>query len=797
MLINLKTISSDNRSKQILKLFLFLIVFLILPNFVLAAQSPTGRNPKIIWTADRQDVWDRMVSENNLWWQYLKSGADATSTVGEKYGDIGQWATMAYQFTGDTAYADKAWSKIDPYISTLTPPAGGRNTTREYFVQYVQLYDWLYPALTVEQRNKFIAFLNYWADLTLNNVDGVSWGTRTSDSDETTGHYLGLALLDITTAPENPRAGTFLSSTWIDGGVTTKNVGGLVSTGADNQTMRNAISQFATKASGGVWIESEEYNLGTLKFLMCGVEGLKTATGVDYFPEISTLYPDFARGLFHYMTPDTSDVYQWGDIERPHDLWLYHLLPTVSILAGLNQNESSIGPYMQKLTEELKVKNGNTTVDPGFLPLLNPFAKSSNWRTTDIPKYYYADGLGQSLFRTGWGSDDSFLGVMMQNRVEVDHENFYFGDFQFYSDGEWVFTHPLTYGGGSYNNSQYNFNGATFSGLGSMMEFEKPIAHEFGQNGKYVYVAGTTGGSFVRNGYWAPPPTFLHEYTRSVFYLPSADKKTDVIITFDRMNSQDPKDLSYFSRYPAGVQTIMSNSLGSKAWIIHMPVEPTISSNAINWTTAGGKNVSIKTLFPENINHTVYDENEVDILTGSIHPGEKKWQVQVVPSQETTWDTFLNILQVTNDDGVIASESIESSDVSAKGGLIHRSGQNDALLMFNAESGPDLPSPAGVGVSSAVYDNSVQTTLETVHLKQVGYAASWVSATSNTDVYLPDLDPTKSWNIKIDNQGYAVLPVSSQGLGQLTVEGVGSHSLILSSENDTIFPNAPSGLNVL
>src|SRR5688572_24836849 len=73
-----------------------------------AAVSPTGRSPKLLWTAERQGVWARMKAdfESNpgsmaaQWYGILKRNAECAC----KYGDNGMWATVMYQITGDAKY---------------------------------------------------------------------------------------------------------------------------------------------------------------------------------------------------------------------------------------------------------------------------------------------------------------------------------------------------------------------------------------------------------------------------------------------------------------------------------------------------------------------------------------------------------------------------------------------------------------------------------------------------------------------------------------------------------------------
>src|SRR3989338_7397807 len=188
----------------------FLALAFVLPAApVWADPSPTGRTPKIFWTPERQTVWNQMRQQNHPWWQQVKANADRSNTSSSRYADLGQWATMAYQVTGNQTYADKAWAEASPLLKGTNIPDSSRNFTREHFIEFAWMYDWLYPSLDSTQRQRWVDSLNYWSDLCLSNTS-VSWGTRLGDSDETTGHYFGMVLWDLASAGSNARAGTFI-----------------------------------------------------------------------------------------------------------------------------------------------------------------------------------------------------------------------------------------------------------------------------------------------------------------------------------------------------------------------------------------------------------------------------------------------------------------------------------------------------------------------------------------------------------------------------------------------------------
>src|SRR6185295_19091521 len=115
----------------------------------------------------------------------------------------------------------------------------------------------------------------------------------------TTGSYFGIVFLYLATADENAAAVNFFNKAF---------VGGLDATGTDRTTLRNTIAQYVSQmAEGGEWIESSEYNLGTVRLLLMGAEGVRTATGEDHFPEVTKFLTRAALRPIYFITPDRKD----------------------------------------------------------------------------------------------------------------------------------------------------------------------------------------------------------------------------------------------------------------------------------------------------------------------------------------------------------------------------------------------------------------------------------------------------------------------------------------------------------
>lgn len=752
------------------------------------AQSPTGGTPRMYWTPERQEIWNRMVRENHPLWQLIKQGAEYTDTPNAWYASSGQYATIAYQFTGERRYAEKAYNTLQRDVLGMRPPNGGRNTTREDFIALIWMYDWLKPALSLEQRSTFIDCLNYWGDLALGKAN-VPWGTRTSDSDETTAHYLGLALLDEVTKGENPRAGTFLSASWLDGGLEMKPVGGLTATAADTSTMRNTLRRFAQLAAEGDWIESTEYNPGTLSLLIAGVEGLRTATGRDYFPEVTALYPKLALAHLHSYAPGEQYIQHWGDDEHNRfldatgrqvdSLLPFHRIKFARMLAGLNET-NSMGPYLQQLSIELtkRFPTPNTIPDVRFMPLYNPYAPSVDWRSANLEKGYYLPGLGLGYMRTGWDANASYMAGMFPTGYGVDHPLPYNGMVTLFRKGEWALDQVVTYAGPA-----ENYNSVLVAGLGAAHEFRGPQGYHLSPDGSFGYFSGATGGQYYPPDYYSPPATYLHEEFRSLVFLPSSNDRSATVVVFDRVKADDPKKLDRYSNYYPPETAAMNRSENLTQVVFHMPVEPAVDSSSIRWKTYSGQEMRISTLFPEQAKYKVYDEKKDRwAVNGYLHEDERRWQTRISPPDNRRMTVMLNIVTASDSPDEVTSERVVDDAKSIVGAVVHRRDLPDHFLLFNALEGADLPPVKINERDRSVINPVIKELVPRMHIRKTGFTVSVVSSTESADILVADLDPSSKWFFSDNNQAERPLPVLEVGVSKFTLSGKGRHDLAIRAE---------------
>ncbi len=418
-----------------------------------ATASPTGRQPRLLWTATRQATWNRMVAERHPRWLEIQAKCDRARAGSPAYGDRGLWCTLVYQMSGDVSAARTAWQIVAP--SMINPPTSA-NDIRENFIENALLFDWLYPALTPSEQAQAIAGLNSWGNYALAiGTSQYEGGMRTGDSDAMVGYYFGLAATDLATRGMTGHV-DWLSATQT-GGPGTLPVGGLRATAPDRSTARNTIDEFVTsRARGGQWIESSDYDPGTVALLIMGTEAVPDPDALqDDFDDVHA----FARAAIdfniHAISEDLQTAVQWGDVQHPREFVgrLYKTVTMLGMLAGSTEGTVESGRAMG-LIDALAQRydwQGYNSVEPNarFYLLYDPYAPRAAWQANPG---FVADGRGHLLART----PSTLFSGMMIPPTGVDHGGKYLSDFQLYRNGEWVITHPLGYAGPTYEGESVN-----------------------------------------------------------------------------------------------------------------------------------------------------------------------------------------------------------------------------------------------------------------------------------------------------------------------------------------------------
>lgn len=733
-------------------------------------------------------------------YKFIKGIADA----GTSFWEYGGYATWMYQATGDTGYAVKAWAALnrsDTNPATTSPGSGsfftrsgsglGSNFGREFSIELVLLYDWLYPGLSGANQTTFLNQLNTM--FTYQSTEAVS--LTAIDSDQTTGTWLGLRSFYQATGATNPTA------------VTLMNIAGqgTAVTAADYSTKRNAINYYVTvPAAGGEWCESSEYNTGSTRLLTLGAECLKTTSDATAFTDVDALVPYFAQRMIAMSTADDIAGMQWGDEQSPRIALttdLYKWWSSCAAYIGALPDGNVYRQQLQRYLLNSFVTHGEPSA--AIQPLLSkacflydPYATASA-DLTAVPKGFYASGQGMTCWhneRTNTNEAFYWSHYRPEQR-KVDHIVNYFGDFQMYRRGEMAITHPIAYSanlgitgqGVSYLADMVNCTTIeSESGFPStannlhIFQFRRVVAQKFGTD--YAYTCGTQGGlTHVAlsidgaSNYFDPPPVYCHEHSRSLMYLPTADGSADSIVVFERINAEDPEALAKFARYRTGTPPEQALIQANARWAsyLHHRTNPVLVSLTTDWLTAGGQLCKDEWLSPTAVTITVQDETALSPYDATT--AEKKYRTKTTPNSNVQWNVLLRVVSVRNSGGVTHASTLLTGTNSSYGALVTRLGNDDRIVLFNGIQGANIT--AGAGFPSQA---QCVTALLGVHLRATGYTMTWTQATATAKVIFCDLDPAHSWFTNLDGAGATDLTVDSNGIGELTVSGTGAHSLVVS-----------------
>ena len=793
-------------------IFSVLLSLITLPLW--GADSPTGRNPKLIWSPAQQDIWNQMVANYNAnplakcsgvldastgqaspnspcWFKYILSGVQREENGNPYNNDHGDFGALAYQMTGNTQYAQDAWNQIQPYAQTDTTFWGGvqnSNGIRITYSRAVSLYDYLYPWLinNPDANTMFLAWLNWMAGATLG-----TFGSFPGNANGSIGHFAGLGFdTEIATTTD------LLSNTYDIHHVAT---GGLIPcTSCYMDTFRDALYDYAQFSQGGMWLESTEYMPNAERMYLTLWYGMKNFLGKDYFPEISASLDGFAQAYLQRMTPNMADTYEWADDNHQRDLQIYTQIPLAATIQGLLSQDDLYAGYLQEaiyeqLQSPLDFGSGSSPT-AWFFYFFNPFATRVDWRDA-LSKTYYSSGQGFMFYHNGWNPANSFLGLHFPPPWEVNHQTKVIGDFQLYRQGGWAITHPIGYG--TELIMPETNNTVSIAGLGSaiMRGSTTGSANNNPMVPDYIYYVGNTNGSYLPANSWKPPQPFLREFTREFLYLPTSDNSSDTLIIYDRVNTDVQTLLATANQYPSSddMATRISASLctelntscsalyphGLKQEIFHIPVSTwTVNGNWISWLTPQissmtkyvnnpystiVQQVQLTSLYPIGSIPKFYsDQYDLQFSSAQMNPTEMRWQVRLQPEGQTQnppqnndFDSFLNVIQTRNYDPTsklnFTNRALSQTQGDpVQGAFLHRPGFGDSVVMFGAD--PNM----------RIISN--------------GYTVTWKSLGAKTNVYFADLDISKTWSVTLNGS-----PISS------TMDSSGLLHFGFTSKGNTVY----------
>ena len=702
--------------------------------------------------AEQMEVFGKMIQESHPWAEYIKTNALKDNTASPRYASRGRWSGLYYLMSGDASFAQRSLAEIKKLSNNFQSPIRPGNDTREHTIESIFLYDWLYPALSNEEKQSYLNWLEATAEGCITDA------LRVVDSDQVTGTYFFFALMDSL-------LGTDLLSREVRNGQGGKFIpmGGLEATAADYSTYRNAIHRYITVMSvGGQWIESQEYNLGTPFLLHMGHVAMKNIHGKDYFPE----YEEFLRQqrLYHRheLIPGLKFAFQWGDVQDSHGL---HWANRDSIYSILRSSDPEFAQFESEVNVAFNrtIPLGNNPSYPRYFYYTSPHQEKSDW-VNDTPKFLVTLGTGHAYWRTGWDIPDRATHLLCHNFNSgyVDHQPNQFGDLQVARDGRFILDHPISY-------TPPHVCPNALLVCNSAPSREQGALTEYASGDTFAYAAGTNCGKGPDiTGTYYPPPTYLHENTRAIFEL--LDGPDTVIVIWDRVYTDDPRvqlrsnGSPAIERYPAAAQSRMKAALGLKDILFHTPVSPTLEERSFSWTIPNTTiEVTIEQIHPErNLSYTVVDEVATAL---DVKPTERKFCVHAVAPEDDILPSFECFLHVLSTGSTVIYEPLWA-DIDACGVLIGRPDLVDVAILFSTISGP-IVTIDEADLSVVTEARKITETFE-------------FDLPERTQVYLADLDPKVVWKATLD--GRSIIPSWIGDLIFLTCEAGGTLALWANEE---------------
>lgn len=571
---------------------------------IVAAPTPVPSALPFI-TPERRAIWAKMVADKN---PLMALSLKAAAQPGSVWGDFGQHAAIAYQVTGNAAYAQASYTKL---LAMLSVASIDPNNLRAYFAEIVLFYTWIHDQLTADQRTAFETQLKRWCDY------GIGFGTtttarafRSSDTDQTIGTYGGLvacallvpgfesylnAQLYLPGSPPTPVAGQAVGG--LDGAAQTPLM-----------TMRNTIWHYCDLARYGVWPTwSSEYDPGDLTLLILVSRLVNFGASRDCFPEVTALIPKLIDHLAFEFTPDIKTIYEHGDDETARSVHWWDYDTYIRVLQGFDPSNGFIDHVMKS--------SGSQPQGGSYRALFwcNPYA----------PIAAYTEARGErwspSIGDTRWRNPDSDMLAAFRwpLYLNVDHQ-YNVGDHQVYSGGEWKVTRPIGYAIGP-----RAMNATLLFGLPSMLQ-RAIVAH--GSGADFCWFTGNSAGPYYTAGFANPPETFVNSWQHTEVFLDSG-----IIVTRDEWSmTADPRTLPKFTRYNSVDQAMAKQATAAIEVLRHCPVTPTIAGNVATWNTPGGTPIRVTALSSDQLTLSVVDETVLwPGTSGGLVASEKKFHLLI------------------------------------------------------------------------------------------------------------------------------------------------------------------------
>ena len=555
---------------------------------------------------------------------------------------------MLYLITGKKEYLDytkKFLQKIIEYYRIRID--NNLNADWYVFPQISTLcaYDWIYDALTQDEREKIGKPL-------YQVMMDIAWhgeGLRPQRIRENTGGY-NTGFYGTDALP------WYIAITFYNDGIDDARCEKMFQKGLQlNMKMTQFRSELIGKNGGGstgcVGYALGAYPVADFNF----IRSYRAATGIDMSQKL-----DYVLGYLNFI--------DWNRLPGNREFGFgdsYHydcLLPEKEINYHLREIATLYGssPNVQRLLGLFNKKNYTERLP--FMPFLQKYPQGTPGASSSGKGAMYFDGTGEVIMRSGTGADDTYALFVSGGRTSY-HKHFDNNHFTIYKKGYraldtgtrpepgWHLSHyyartvahncvtirmpdermPGYWGGGASTENKFEpipNDGGQSSTLGSVLK-------EMRTTDDYVYLASDATKSYNSK----KASLVVREF---IYFYP------DLFVVFDRVTATD-------KNYP-------------KTWLIHTINEPVMKGDREFSETSDGGKMICRTLYPANAMLTKIGGSGKDFwsdgrnwplpkltpqeygynmnLPPANHPQLGHWRMEVSPQTASKEDMFMHIIQV-------------------------------------------------------------------------------------------------------------------------------------------------------
>ena len=555
---------------------------------------------------------------------------------------------MLYLITGKKEYLDytkKFLQKIIEYYRIRID--NNLNADWYVFPQISTLcaYDWIYDALTQDEREKIGKPL-------YQVMMDIAWhgeGLRPQRIRENTGGY-NTGFYGTDALP------WYIAITFYNDGIDDARCEKMFQKGLQlNMKMTQFRSELIGKNGGGstgcVGYALGAYPVADFNF----IRSYRAATGIDMSQKL-----DYVLGYLNFI--------DWNRLPGNREFGFgdsYHydcLLPEKEINYHLREIATLYGssPNVQRLLGLFNKKNYTERLP--FMPFLQKYPQGTPGASSSGKGAMYFDGTGEVIMRSGTGADDTYALFVSGGRTSY-HKHFDNNHFTIYKKGYraldtgtrpepgWHLSHyyartvahncvtirmpdermPGYWGGGASTENKFEpipNDGGQSSTLGSVLK-------EMRTTDDYVYLASDATKSYNSK----KASLVVREF---IYFYP------DLFVVFDRVTATD-------KNYP-------------KTWLIHTINEPAMKGDREFSETSDGGKMICRTLYPANAMLTKIGGSGKDFwsdgrnwplpkltpqeygynmnLPPANHPQLGHWRMEVSPQTASKEDLFMHIIQV-------------------------------------------------------------------------------------------------------------------------------------------------------